>query len=85
MAHPAQDPACGVSLNFISQVNRNSDFNGNADPAKIFSQTVFSFALSNSDPRVVGVNLVSGEDLPVSMRELHDRDAIFQFLPQHIP
>lgn len=76
---PSQDRACRVSLNFISQVSRNSDLNGNADPAKIFSQTVFSFALSNSDPRVVGVNLVSGEDLPVSMRNFTTEMQFFRF------
>ena len=82
---PARDPACSVSFNFISEVNRNSAINGNADLAKIFSQTVFSFALSGSDPRVVGVNLVSGEDLSVSMQNFTTEMQFFSFCHSIFP
>lgn len=82
---PTQDPACGVSFGFLSEVNRNSTINGTADPAKIFTQTVFSFALCNSDPRVVGVNLVSGEDLPVSMQNFTTEMQFFSFCHNIFP
>lgn len=65
---PAQDPACGVAFAFLSEINRNSaKADKTADLPKIFTQTALSFLLSSNDKRVVGINLVSGEDLPVSM------------------
>ncbi|MBU4262667.1 MAG: hypothetical protein KKC76_12500 [Proteobacteria bacterium] len=76
---PSRDPACGVSCNFLSAANRNAAMHGNVDPAKIFAQTVFSFALADRDPRVVGVNLVSGEDLPVSMQNFTTEMQFFSF------
>ncbi len=75
----AQDPACGVSCNFLAAANRNAAMDGKVDLAKIFAQTIFSFALADSDPRVVGVNLVSGEDLPVSMRNFTTEMQFFGF------
>lgn len=78
---PNQNPACGVTFNFLAEVNRNSTIPGTVipDPAKIFTQTAFSFALADSDPRVVGVNLVSGEDLPVSMSNFVTEMQFFSF------
>lgn len=66
-------PACAISYRFLSEVNRN------ADPAKMFTQTALSFLLSSTDKRVVGVNLVSGEDQPTSMQDFPNQMAIFSY------
>jgi adenosine deaminase len=63
-------PGCAVALGFLSEVNRNSEIEGSKKPdyARMFTQTAWSFALANQDDRVVGVNMVSGEDLRISMQ-----------------
>jgi len=66
-AHP--DPACDLSIRFVSQVGRT------APPEAVFAQAVLGFELAQRDPRYVGINLVSPEDDPVSLRDyrLHMR------------
>jgi hypothetical protein len=73
------DPACAVSSRFLSEVNRNADL------AKMFTQTALSFQLAGVDQRVVGVNLVSGEDLPTSMQDFPSQMAIFSFYHAGFP
>lgn len=69
-----KNPGCGVTFRFLSAVNRNSalppkpNTAKQPDFAKTFAQTAFAFSLANLDVGVVGVNLVSGEDLAPSMR-----------------
>ena len=83
---PAADPACSVGYRFLSEVNRNSKGpGGKPDLAMIFTQTAFSFALAAGDPRVVGVNLVSGEDLPVSMESFGTQMGFFSFCHATFP
>jgi adenosine deaminase len=67
-AKAPQNPGCAVTFRFLSEVNRNSVIQEAPDFAKMFTQTAISFSLANLDARVVGVNLVSGEDLPISMK-----------------
>jgi adenosine deaminase len=68
-----KNPGCGVTFRLLSAVNRNSALppkpNSAKEPdyAKTFAQTAFSFSLAKMDDQVVGVNLVSGEDLSPSM------------------
>jgi len=76
---PGADPACAVSFRFLSEVNRNADL------AKMFTQTALSFLLSSVDSRVVGVNLVSGEDLATSMQDFPSQMAIFGYYHQKFP
>jgi hypothetical protein len=68
------NPGCSVALRFHADVNRNSNYKDEADHkekpdyAKMFTQAALAFALAAEDERVVGVNLLSGEDLPYSMK-----------------
>lgn len=76
---PKPDPACAVSFRFLAAVNRNADL------AKVFTQTALSFLLAKEDDRVVGVNLVSGEDLPTSMQDFVPQMAIFGYQHTILP
>ena len=66
-------PACAVSFRFLAEVN-----NRNADLPRMFTQTAFAFLLANNDPRVVGVNMVSDENLASSTQEFATQMAIFR-------
>jgi len=82
---PSQDPACLVSYTLLSQVNRNAAITGTPDLPKIFTQTAFSFLLSNTEKNVVGLNLVSGEDSPVSMQTFPTVMQFFSFFNSIFP
>lgn len=74
-------PACDVSFNFQAAVNRNAAMkDGSPDLPKIFTQVVFSTVLANTEPRVVGVNLLSGEDSPVSMQTFTQQMGFFEYM-----
>ena len=67
-------PGCGVTLTFQAAVNRNYEL------PKMFTQTALSFLLADALPdQVVGVNLVSGEDLGNSMEYFTAQMGIFTF------
>lgn len=81
-----RDPACGVSYGFQSSVNRNSaKKDGTPDLAKIFTQTAFSMLLAATDSRVVGVNLLSGEDGANSMMSFDTQMQIFSYFHTLFP
>ena len=81
-----QDPACDVVYAFQSTVNRNSSLTDqSADLPKVFTQTAFSILLARNDPRVVGVNLLSGEDLSVSMDNFATEMAFFSYFHDRFP
>ena len=81
-----QDPACEVAYAFQTTVNRNSSLpDRSADLPRIFTQTAFSMLLARDDPRVVGVNLLSGEDLPVSMENFDTEMAFFRYFHDRFP
>jgi adenosine deaminase len=81
-----QDPACRVSYAFLAEINRNSaKADKIVDLPKIFSQTAMSFLLADTEKRVVGVNLVSGEDLPVSMDNFRTEMKFFSFFHKLFP
>ena len=81
-----QDPACEVAFDFQAAVNRNSALkDGSADLPKIFTQTALSFLLADTERRVVGVNLLSGEDLPVSMQSFPTQMQFFSYFHSRFP
>lgn len=84
--NPGQDRACDVAVAFQAAMNRNSSQkDGSADLPKMFTQAAFTFLLSRSDPRVVGVNLVSGEDMPVSMGYFTDQMQFISYFHERFP
>jgi hypothetical protein len=82
-----KNPGCAVTFRLLSEVNRNSALNQGPEPdlAKMFTQTAFSFLLTNSDSRVVGVNLVSGEDQPISMQSFAVQMQFFSYFHTTFP
>lgn len=82
----SSDPACTVSFGFQAAVNRNSAQNdGSADLPKIFTQTALSFLLATAESKVVGVNLLSGEDAPVSMTSFSTQMQFFSYFHNRFP
>lgn len=80
-----KNPGCAVTFRFLSEVNRNAAIQQSPDLAKMFTQTAFSFLLTGSDPRVVGVNLVSGEDQPISMQSFPVQMQFFTYFHATFP
>lgn len=64
---PQADPGCAVTVRYIAQVSRGGSLGA------VFAQMVTGFALAN-DPnsKVVGLNLVQGEDGLMSMKYFTD-------------
>ena len=82
----ARDLACGVSFDFQASVNRNSSLSdGSADLPKIFTQTALSCLLADTERRVTGVNLLSGEDAPVSMQSFTTQMKFFSYFHDRFP
>ncbi|WP_224981235.1 amidohydrolase family protein [Geomonas agri] len=80
------EPACGVDYAFVATVNRTSVLaDGSPDLAKVFTQAAFSMLLSSSEERVVGVNLLSKEDAPVSLAAFRDQMRIFGYFHETFP
>ncbi|HEX5724570.1 MAG TPA: hypothetical protein VFX98_03845, partial [Longimicrobiaceae bacterium] len=52
----AADPGCGVTVRWLYQVARANP------PEQVFAQIMLGFMLAQSEPRVVGFNLVQPED-----------------------
>ncbi|MGD9210732.1 MAG: hypothetical protein PVI90_08145 [Desulfobacteraceae bacterium] len=83
---PSENSVCKVEYDFQAAVNRNSSLKDkSADLPKIFTQTALSFLLANTEQEVVGVNLLSGEDLPVSMQTFKTQMNFFKFFHQRFP
>jgi len=80
------DPACEVPLNFQASVYRNASLkDGSADLPNIFTQTAAYFLLSATEKMVVGVNLLSGEDAPVSMQSFATQMKVFSYFQSLFP
>jgi adenosine deaminase len=73
---PQADPGCAVTIRYVAQVSRASSSLGG-----VFAQMVTGFALAN-DPnsKVVGLNLVQGEDAPASMQNFATHMQMLNFL-----
>jgi len=82
----AREPACSVEYAFLASVNRNAAMpDGSPDLAKIFAQVAFSMMLASGDSRVVGVNLLSGEDAVVSMGSFATQMQFFAYFHKVFP
>jgi adenosine deaminase len=68
------DPGCNVTVRYLYQVLRARS------PAEVFAQVATGFALTQRDPRVVGLNLVQPEDSHVAMRDYSLHMAMIGFL-----
>jgi len=80
------DPACEVSYDFQAAVNRNAALkDGSPDLPKIFTQTALSSLLASKARRVVGINLLSGEDQPVSMQSFNTQMQFFSYFHSRFP
>lgn len=66
-------------MRFQAYVSRNDS------PATVFSGLYSSFAAANAGGKVVGVNIVGPENLPVSMRDYSLQMRMFAFLKQKFP
>ena len=53
---PQATPGCQVTIRYLAQVLRG------ASPAQVFAQDLLAFRLAESNPLVVGINLVEPED-----------------------
>jgi hypothetical protein len=65
----APEPACMVTIRYQTYSLRI------VSPQAVFAQMAYDFALTQADPRFVGVNIVAPEDNPVALRDytLHMR------------
>ena len=82
----APDTACEVSFYFQAAVNRNAALkDGSADLPKKFTQTALSCLLADTEKSVVGVNLLSGEDSPVSMQSFNTQMQFFSYFHNRFP
>ena len=73
------DYACGVKVHYLYFVLRT------LPPKQVFAQMALGFALADSDPRFVGVNLVAPEDDPVALRDFEFQMRMFQFFHARYP
>jgi adenosine deaminase len=76
---PAAEPACGVTVRYMSQVLRAGP------PEQVFAQILAGFELATRDPRITGVNLVQPEDDPVAVRDFSLHLAMIDFLTREYP
>jgi adenosine deaminase len=79
---PDQSGGCFVTYRIQGEVNRNPRPMG---LTRVFIQAAINFNLAKADKRVVGVNLVSGEDLQTSMDEFGSQMDIFSFFNRSYP
>ncbi len=76
-AHP--EPGCAVGVHYLAYALRA------LPPAAVFRQLILGFALTQQDPRFVGVNIVQPEDWPVPLRDYDLHMAMFRFLEGKYP
>ena len=76
-AHP--EAACAVAVHYIAYALRA------LPPAAVFRQLMLGFALTQQDPRFVGVNIVQPEDWAVPLRDYDLHMAMFRFLESRYP
>ncbi len=78
-ATPHADPACSVTLRYISQVARASA------PEVAFAQMLAGFEIATHEPRLVALNLVQPEDAPVAVRDFSLHMRMLDYLHQQYP
>ena len=70
---------CSVTVRYLQQTTRTSA------PSEVFAQLVYAFELVQSDPRVVGINLVAPEDDRVALRDYALHMKMLDFLASVSP
>ena len=78
-AGPSPQPGCGVTIRYLSEVNRGRSIN------EIFAQGVMAHRLGAADPRFVGFNLVGPEDSPQVLAGYSDQMTILAWLHERNP
>lgn len=73
------DPGCRVTIRYQYQVLRGMP------PAAVYAQILAGFEMAQSDPRVVGLNLVMPEDGVISMRDFTLHMHMIGFLHRFYP
>ncbi|GGD70754.1 adenosine deaminase [Croceicoccus mobilis] len=73
------EAACDVAIRYLGSALRA------LPPQQVFRSLLFSFALSDADPRFVGVNIVMPEDWAVAMRDYDLHMAMFRLLEERYP
>jgi len=79
----APSAACHVKYRIQGEVNRNPK--APLGLSRVFIQAAINFELAKADERVVGTNLVSGEDLTTSMEGFDSQMQIFSFFNKAYP
>jgi adenosine deaminase len=72
-------PACGVETRYLYTALRT------APPAAVFAQLALAFAVAETDPRFVGVNIAAPEHDPVAVRDYALHMRMIAFLKAHHP
>lgn len=75
----APQPPCAVEMRYLYTAIRT------AQPARVFAQLAFGFALSEADPRFVGVNIAAPEHDPIAIRDYALHMRMIAFLKAHHP
>jgi adenosine deaminase len=73
------EPACFVEARYLYFVLRT------LPPQQVFAQMALGFALADSDPRFVGIDLVGPEDDPVALRDFFAHMQMFAFFHKRYP
>jgi adenosine deaminase len=78
-ATPRAEPACQVTLRYQAFSLRT------LPPQVVFAQIALDFAIAQTDPRFVGVNIVAPEDDPVALRDYTLHMRMLRFFHQAHP
>lgn len=73
------DPGCAVAIRYLAWGWRA------LPPAQAFRSLILGFALADSDPRFVGVNIVQPEDWVIALRDYDLHMVMFRFLAGKYP
>ena len=72
-------PGCAVARRYLQQTTRTGL------PAQVYAQLVYAFELAQTDPRVVGLNLVAPEDHPTALHDYTLHMEMLGFLAAQYP
>lgn len=72
-------PGCGVTRRYLQQITRTGS------PDQVYAQLVYAVELVQTDPRVVGLNLVAPEDHPTALRDYTVQMEMLGFLAAQYP
>ncbi|WP_242010199.1 adenosine deaminase family protein [Acetobacter conturbans] len=72
-------PGCNVTVRYLYQTVRTMP------PGMVLAQIAFGYALTQADPRFVGINIVGAEDNPIAMHDYTLHMQMFHVLSEHWP